>query len=143
MATLVKRSSNPVAEMLDWLESGTPFNLRAFGLAPYVRVEDFMDDGTFVVRAELPGMDPEKDIQLDVTEDTLTIRGERREEHKDKQHHEFHYGSFYRAVTLPHGVKTDDIKASYTDGVLEVRVPMPKGEVEEPKRIQVSKGNGS
>lgn len=139
MATLAKRSPSPVSDMLDWLESGNPFGLRGFGLAPYVRVEDFMDDGTFVVRAELPGMDPEKDIELDVSNDTLTIRGERREEHKDKHHHELHYGSFYRSVHLPVGVKAEDVKATYNDGVLEVRVPTPEKPAE-PHRVPVVKG---
>jgi HSP20 family protein len=128
MATLSRRTGHPVAEMLDWLETGTPFSLRGLGLAPFVRVEDFVDEGTYVIRAELPGVDPDKDIQLEVTRDTLTIRGERREEQKEKNRREFHYGSFYRSIDLPHGVKAEDIKASYTDGVLEVRIPAAQAE---------------
>jgi HSP20 family molecular chaperone IbpA len=138
MATLSRRTSHPVAEMLDWLETGTPFSLRGFGLAPFVRVEDFMDDGTYVIRAELPGVDPDKDIQLEVTGDTLTIRGERREEQKEKNRREFHYGSFYRSVELPRGVKADDIKASYDDGVLEIRVSIPHVE-EKARQIPVNR----
>ena len=56
--------------------------------------------------------------------DTLTISGERREEIKEKNHRELHYGSFRRTVPLPPGTKVEDVKASYTDGVLEVRVPL-------------------
>jgi HSP20 family protein len=123
MATLAKRTSSPMAEMLDWLESNSPLSLRGLGLAPYVRVEDYMEEGAYVVRAELPGIDPDKDVEVSVEHDMLTIRGERREETKEKNHREFHYGSFIRTVSLPKGADADKITASYTDGVLEVRVP--------------------
>ena len=48
MATLAKRTSSPMAEMLDWLESNSPLNLHGVGLAPYVRVEDYLDEGAYV-----------------------------------------------------------------------------------------------
>lgn len=123
MSKDVTKASNPFAEMLDWLDSGNPFGLRSFGLTPYVRVEDYVEDDTYVLRAEMPGIDPDKDVTVSVEDDTLTIRGERREEEKDKHHRELHYGSFTRSVTLPKGVDADQITATYTDGVLEVRVP--------------------
>jgi len=126
-----------MAEMLEWLESGTPFR-RGFGLSSYVRIEDFVDDDSYVLRAELPGIDPEKDVEVEVSEDHVIIRGERREEKKDKQHREFHYGSFYRSVPLPRGAKSEDITASYSDGVLEVRIPAV-GESTETHRISVSR----
>ncbi len=123
MAKDVSKVANPFAEMLDWLDSGATFGLRSFGLSPYVRVEDFVEDGTYVLRAEMPGIDPDKDVTVSVEDDVLTIRGERREEEKDKHHREFHYGSFTRSITLPKGVDAAEITATYTDGVLEVRVP--------------------
>ncbi|HET6949050.1 MAG TPA: Hsp20/alpha crystallin family protein [Acidimicrobiales bacterium] len=93
-----------------------------------VRVEEYVDDGTLVVRAELPGIDPDKDVELSVTDDVLLIQAHRQErsEHKDKDTYrsEFRYGSFTRHVPLPPGVKADDITATYTDGVLEVHAPM-------------------
>lgn len=119
----VSRVSNPFAEMLDWLDSGAPFGFRSLGLTPYVRVEDFVEEGTYVLRAEMPGIDPDKDVTVSVDNDVLTIRGERREEEKEKNHREFHYGSFTRSITLPKGVNAEEISATYTDGVLEVRVP--------------------
>jgi len=109
--------------MLDWLESSAGIGMRGLGLSPYVRVEDFTEDGTYVLRAELPGVDPDEDVELKIEGDMLTIRGERREEKKDKNHKEFHYGAFSRSIPLPAGVKAEDITATYTDGVLEVRVP--------------------
>lgn len=123
MASVVRRTSNPMAEMLDWLESNSPLNLHGVGLAPYVRVEDYLEEGAYVLRAELPGIDPAKDVEVEVEGDMLHIRGERREETKEKNHREFHYGSFRRTVSLPKGADADKITASYNDGVLEVRVP--------------------
>ncbi len=123
MATVAKRTSTPMADMLEWLETNSPFSLRGMGLAPYVRVEDYVEGDMFVLRAELPGIDPDKDVELQIEHDMLTISGERHEEIKDKNHREFHYGSFRRTVPVPPGTKAEDVKASYSDGVLEVRVP--------------------
>jgi HSP20 family protein len=124
MSTLTRFTMNPVAEMLNWLEAEPPLAVRGLGLSPYVRVEDFVDDGVYVVRAELPGIDPEKDVQVSLDGDVLTIRGERRQEEKDREHHEFHYGAFTRSLRLPAGTKPDDITAQYADGVLELRIPV-------------------
>ena len=121
MSTVARRS-NPVSEMLDWLESGPGLTLR--GMGNYIRVEDYVDDGTYVLRAEMPGVDPDKDIEVMVEGDILTVHGERREEERDKNRSEFHYGSFSRSVRLPRTAKADDIIATYRDGVLEVRLPM-------------------
>lgn len=124
MSTIARRTSIPMADMLEWLESNSPFNVRGLGLAPHVRVDDYVEDDTFVVRAELPGIDPDKDLELSVENDMLTISGERREEVKEKNHRELHYGSFRRTIPLPPGAKVEDVEASYKDGVLEVRVPL-------------------
>ena len=139
MSTVAKRASTPMSDMLEWLESNSPFNVRGIGLAPYVRVEDFVEDDTFVLRAELPGIDPDKDVELHVEHDMLTISGERREEIKEKNHRELHYGSFRRTIPMPPGTKPEDVVASYEDGVLEVRVPM--GGPEPPStKIPVTRG---
>ncbi len=124
MSTLTRLTMNPVAEMLNWLESDPGLSGRSLGLAPYIRVEDFMEDDTYVLRAELPGIDPDKDVQVSLDNDVLTIRGERRAEQRDRERHEFHYGTFTRSVQLPSGTKADDISAQYRDGVLELRVPI-------------------
>ncbi len=121
--TVTRRSTNPVADMLEWLDSGAPWASRGFGLTSYVRVEDYVDEGTYVVRAELPGIDPDKDVSLSIENGMLTIRGERREEEREKNRHELHYGSFTRTIPLPRETSPDEVTASYTDGVLEVRVP--------------------
>lgn len=99
-----------------------------------MKVEEFREDGTLVVRAELPGIDPDKDVELTVMNGYLTIHAERREEKKDeaKKHHrsEFTYGAFTRVIPLPVGTSDMDVKATYTDGILEVRIPVDAGQAE-------------
>lgn len=92
--------------------------------APSMDVQQ--SNGNLVVSAELPGLKKE-DVKVDVTDDTLTIQGERRHEHKE-DHEGYHlsernYGRFYRAIPLPEGAKTDQVKAELKDGVLKVSIP--------------------
>ena len=112
--------------------------------AEWLRVEEFVEDETLVVRAELPGIDPEKDVDISVVDGSLVIRAEKEEksEKKDKDSYrsEFHYGSFVRAIALPSGVDEAQIAASYRDGVLEVRVPM--GEPIEPAKVKIPISRG-
>ena len=93
-----------------------------------MKVEEFRDGDTLVVRAEMPGIDPDKDVEITVADRMLTLRAERRSETKteDKKgfRSEFHYGSFSRSVRLPAGAGEDDVKATYNDGILEVRIPV-------------------
>ena len=89
-----------------------------------VRIEDFHEDGKYVLRAELPGMDPVKDIQIQIRGNELAIAAERAVETHDKTHSEFSYGKFARTVRLPAGAVPDDISATYEAGILEVTVPV-------------------
>ena len=95
-----------------------------------VRIEEFVDGDSLVVRAEMPGLDPDKDVDISLHDGMLHLRAERREatEHKDKSGYrsEFSYGLFERALPLPAGASEKDVTATYKDGILEVRVPMPK-----------------
>jgi HSP20 family protein len=110
----------------------------------WLRVEEFVDDGTLVVRAELPDIDPDKDVELSVSGGMLHIRAQREEktEKKDKDVYrsEFRYGSFVRNVPLPEGVKEDDITASYKDGILEVRAAMPAEEKPPVTKVPIARG---
>lgn len=109
----------------------------------WLRVEEYRDGSDLVIRAELPGVDPDHDVEISVEDDVLHIRAHREErsEHKDKGSYrsEFRYGSFARSVVLPSGTPQDAIKASYTDGVLEVRVPVGDEAKSEAKKIPVSR----
>lgn len=119
--SLSRRGGNTVSELLDWFESPT---LGFASMRNLVRVEDFMDGNDYVVRAEMPGIDPDKDVEVTIQGEVLTIRGQRREEERDKNHSEFRYGSFTRSLRLPNGAKKDEVSAKYDAGVLEVRIPM-------------------
>ena len=107
--------------------------------APAVDVYESNDK--VVVKTELPGM-TNKDIEVDVLGDTLTIKGEKKKEEKKKEgsYHrvERTYGSFHRAITLPSPVTPEKAKASFKDGVLEIEIP--KKEEAKPKQIKVNVG---
>ncbi|MFB7865074.1 MULTISPECIES: Hsp20/alpha crystallin family protein [unclassified Streptomyces] len=98
-------------------------------------------DGAYVLRAELPGMDPD-DITLTAADDLLTVRAEHSESREDKEHSEFRYGSFRRTVRLPATIPADDVEASYADGILTVRVPMPDAAGEAARTIPVKRADG-
>lgn len=103
-------------------------------------VDVFETDDALVVKAELPGVDP-KDVEVSVDEGRLAIRGERRSEEKVEEDRYYRmeqcYGRFERTITLPRDVKTEEIDASYDDGILRVTVPkMPEARVE-PRRIEI------
>lgn len=139
MSTPATRSPSTFSELLNWLEHGLTTTPRTLEGTQMVRVEDFVEGGTYVLRAEMPGIDPDKDVELTVLDGALTIRGERREEKKDKNHREFQYGAFSRRIPLPRSVDVEDIKASYLDGVLEVRFPVNEAP-DESRKIPVGRG---
>jgi HSP20 family protein len=107
-----------------------------------VKVDEFTEDGHLVVRAELPGVDPDKDVDISIVDGNLCIRAERREEEKVERRNyrrsEIRYGSFSRILPLPATAKEEDIKASYKDGILEVRAPIDETAAK-PSRIPISR----
>lgn len=120
-------------DLSEWFE-GFPFGLRLPSEPHLIRIEEFEKDGAYVVQAELPGIDPERDVQITVQDRTLTIQAERSEEKREKQRSEFHYGSFTRSVQLPAQAKEEEVAASYAKGVLTVTVPL---DTERPAARQV------
>jgi HSP20 family protein len=98
----------------------------------------------FVLRADLPGLS-EGDVNIEVQDGTLTISGERKAEHEQREKGwyriERSFGRFSRALSLPDGVDPDRIQASFSDGVLEVRIPKP--EERKPRRIAISGSSGN
>jgi HSP20 family protein len=95
--------------------------------APPVEVRE--SGGNLVISAELPGLNKE-DVKVEVNEDALVIRGERKREWEEERggvhRSERSYGSFYREIPLPEGAKADQAKAQFNNGVLEVTVPVPE-----------------
>jgi HSP20 family protein len=96
-------------------------------------------DDHFVLKADLPGL-TESDVNIEVQDGTLTISGERKAEHEQRERGwyriERSFGSFNRSLTIPDGVDPDRIDASFTNGVLEVHIPKP--EERKPRRISIS-----
>lgn len=147
--SLVKREPR-AARPFEWMPTEDRFEqmfrdmFRGFGPgAGLMKVEEYVEGDTCVIRAELPGLDPDEDVELTVADGMLHIaahREERTEEDKpDGYRSEFHYGRFERHMALPEGTAEADIAATYKDGILEVRVPMN----EPPKpaaKIPVQKG---
>jgi HSP20 family protein len=122
MSTLVRSTDSPISEFFQWLDLNRPKSLS--DLTHYIPVESYLENGTYVVRADLPGVDPDKDIEVNVDADVLTIHGERRDEEHDNAHSEVRYGSFTRSVRLPKGADSSDVTARYDAGVLVVSMPM-------------------
>jgi HSP20 family protein len=96
------------------------------------------DDG-YVIKAELPGVSKD-DVSLDIHQNTLTLRGQRKHEAEVKQE-KYHrveraYGTFQRSFTLPAMIDQEKVQATYKDGVLELH--LPKSEAAKPKRIAIN-----
>jgi HSP20 family protein len=120
--------------LLDQFFDRIPYRTDLATFAPPVDIEENAEE--FVVRADLPGLDP-KDVKVSVIADRLTIRGERQKS-TSKQEGSFHrtervHGAFERSFVLGSPVRADQVQAKYRDGVLEVRVP----KAEEARRREV------
>jgi HSP20 family protein len=142
-------------ELSRWLGFETPlFRGSLFGVNPFALMRQFTDDmdrafgqlpnggaqwrpaievkekeGKLVVNAELPGVKKE-DVKVNITDNALTLEGERKEEKEEKRegfyHSERSYGKFFRSIPLPEGAKTEQAAAQFKDGMLEVSVPIPE-----------------
>ncbi|HUK70197.1 MAG TPA: Hsp20/alpha crystallin family protein [Streptosporangiaceae bacterium] len=124
-----------VPDLFDWIES--PFSaLRPFMAHP-MRLEDYVEDGHYVVRAELPGIDPDKQVEVTVSKGILTIHAERHEETETKHRSEFYYGVSSRHIQLPVGADEDDVKATYDKGILEITVGLKQKEQVAGRQIPV------
>lgn len=135
--TLQDRMNRLFQESMGGREQG----LTAPGFTPPVDI--YEDEHNISIRVEVPGMD-QKDIDVQVENNTLTIRGERTLE-KDQKEENFHrierrYGSFMRSFTLPNTVDTEKVSASYDNGVLDIK--LPKRAEAKPKQIKVNVGGG-
>jgi HSP20 family protein len=104
------------------------------------RVDVIESNGDIVLRAELPGVDPERDVEVHVEDDRVTIRGQRRQEARTQDERfvrvETSYGSFQRTVPLPVPADRDQVRATYRDGILEVAIPR-SGSNERSRRIPI------
>lgn len=148
---IVSRMTDEMDEMFDRV-------FRDFGMAPRVRmssglfgpsmregiwaprIEAVQNGDRFVVRADLPGLKKD-DVQVELGENALTIRGERREKHEQEREGYFHsereYGQFYRTIPLPEGVIAESAQASFRNGVLEISMQAPPAEATRGRRLEI------
>lgn len=149
--TLIKR----IRPEMDWPElrqwpilssrwlSEWPDSMREMLNDTHIKVEEFQDNGHLVVRAELPGIDPDKDVEITMTDHVLNLRAQRSSEKSSEDtkgyRSEFNYGSFSRAISLPAGTTEDKVNATYSDGILEVRIPINDKEAKAQK-IPITRG---
>ena len=103
-------------------------------------IDVFQRGNDLVIRADVPGLSKD-DITVDIADDQLTIRGERRYEHEEERDGVFRsersYGSFSRVVPLPQGAIADSAKATFNNGVLEIVVQAPSFDVRRGRRVEI------
>jgi len=146
MALIPWKEQHPLAELRDEIDHifdnffgrGRKGERQGSGLrSPAVDMEE--TDKEIIVKAEMPGLEP-NDFQISLTENTLTIKGEKKEEKEEKKRNyhmvERRYGSFYRSIPLPCNVETDKVEANYKKGILEIT--LPKAKVAKVKQINVN-----
>jgi HSP20 family protein len=124
-----------------WLRSPSRRELEAW----LPDIEIFRRNNELVIRADLPGLTKD-DIKVDVTENRITLQGERKREQEEEKggvyRSERSYGSFYREIPLPEGTVADQAKATFKDGVLEITMPAPP-EHPRQRRLEITEQTSS
>ena len=133
----------------DWMRS-LPIR-RPLDLAPdwpheeLIRVDQYRENATEVIQAELPGIDPDKDVEITITDGMLQIHAERRvqatTDDNGYRRHEIRYGAKSRTLALPEGTTEADITATYRNGILDIRVPVSRPRPA-PAPIKIAIANG-
>ena len=107
------------------------------------RIEVLEEGGQLVINAELPGLTKD-DVKVEVSDDLLTIQGERKQEKEEKRegfyHSERHYGSFCREIPLPEGVDTSQASVTFKDGLLKVTIPSPSSAKPRGRLLEIQEG---
>jgi len=132
------------ADFEEWIEDLLePAAMESMGFGRWTpRVESYHKNGSYVVKADLPGVNP-KDIHVMVEGDHLILRGERKMDRETKRRdfsrREVFYGAFQRSVPIPRGLRAEAIKAKYHDGVLEITAPIEKTHLPKEVKVDVEK----
>jgi HSP20 family molecular chaperone IbpA len=108
-----------------------------------MRIEEIEHPDGLVIRAELPGIDHERDLDVRIRGHVLEIRAERTPEPTSADEHrrsEFHYGRLWRLLTLPRLARESEVSATYCKGILEVRVPFGEAGPPDATRVAVAAG---
>ena len=121
--------------MLRLFEPWLPTRLGTALRIPPLEIEETEDE--ILLKLEIPGMEA-KDLDIEVTEESVTIRGERKSAEKEGLHSEFRYGKWERTIPLPVHIQTEGVKAEYKNGILHLT--LPKVEAEKHKTVKVELG---
>ena len=137
------RFTNDMERFFDAFTSTRPIGATPLlGSTEWIPDVDIVEkDGVLAIRADLPGM-TRNDVTVEVADNVLTIKGERKTDVEDTRddvyRRERTYGSFLRAFPLPEAIKPEAVKATFANGVLEVKVPMPAASTAiTPRRVEV------
>jgi HSP20 family protein len=134
---------HPIADLSELLDQALTRFGDGYGWNP--RIDVIKKEGELVLRADLPGVMPDE-IRVEVEDGVLTVSGEHEEKSEEKKERylrrERRYGSFSRSMALPEGVKSDDIEANTSDGVLELRIPVPAPKEKPTKTVKVESKDG-
>ena len=137
METAVTRW-HPISDLSELLDQALSHFGDGLGWNP--RIDVVKKEGELTVRADLPGVKPDE-IKVEVEDGVLTISGEHEEKAEEKKERyvrqERRYGSFSRSISLPEGVKADDVKATTVDGVLELKISLPTPKEKPAKAVKV------
>lgn len=114
----------PSGGLLRWMVRSAPVSRLRMAGRP-IRAEEYVEDGVFVIRADLPGVDPARDIEVSVSADAVEIKAIRRDDQKVRRHGEIAYGLFRRVLTLPDSADRETLTTRYNNGVLEVAIDLP------------------
>ena len=120
---------------------GQRFDVGAFGKGGYLPEADYAEtDKEIIVTAELPGVD-QKDVEVSLADDVLTIRGEKKSQRDEKKEHyqfaERAYGVFERSITVPRGIDASKVEAKFDKGVLKVTLPKPAELQTQRRKIEI------
>jgi HSP20 family protein len=139
MSTVLHRGPKSIfPDLMDWFEE--PFlTLRPY-LAQPIRIEEYVEGDHYLIRAELAGIDPDKDVEVTVGSGYLTIHAERSDKVEGKHRSEFRYGSFSRTLALPVNADEDAVTASYLDGILTISVALKTEQKAPARKIEIAKG---
>jgi len=134
---------HPIADLSELVDQALTRFGDGYGWNP--RIDVIKKEGELVLQADLPGVKPD-DIKVEVENGVLTVSGEHEEKTEEKHERylrrERRFGSFSRSTALPEGVKSDDIEATTSDGVLELRIPVPAPKQKSTKTVKVESKNG-
>jgi len=139
MSSILRRDPRTVVpDLIDWFEA--PFvTLRPY-LAQPIPVEEYTEEGHYVVKAELAGIDPRTDAEVTVGPGYLTIHAERHGTPEGTRRSEFRYGSFTRTLPMPGDANPQDATAAYADGILTVSIGIKEDEPESARRVEIKVG---